>query len=212
MTTKLPTLPDVLPVFPLRGVLLLPGGCLPLNIFEPRYLAMVEAALGTGRVIGMIQPLSEGSGELFQTGCAGRITEFSELPDGRYRIVLTGLCRFSAGDEIDSVNGYRRFRPDWSAYRSEDLERGECLKIDRVALKELLLGYFRNEDLSCDWDRLDRTPDEKLITALSMICPLGPREKQALLEAKDCQTRADLFVSLIRMSLREKMSGGEHCH
>ncbi len=201
-------LPGRLPVFPLSGVLLLPRGNLPLNIFEPRYLAMVDDALKTDRLIGMIQPRDsdeKGAVSLFDTGCAGRITSFAEQDDGRYLITLTGICRFRISCEIEPVSGYRRIEPDWSAFR-DDFKPLDSLDLDRPLLKKMLGDYFDLQGLSCDWDAVDGTPDERLITCLSMICPFEPGEKQALLEAVCGRERAIKFMTMLKMALHRQGS------
>jgi uncharacterized protein len=212
-------LPALIPVFPLAGVLLLPRGELPLNIFEPRYLAMVDDALKADRLIGIIQPrLTETVPPgidnskllaLYTTGCAGRITAFSETGDGRYLITLTGLRRFRLGEELPMVNGYRRIQPEWFS-ESADNTPAQGLNLDRSALKRMLEDYFERNGLSCDWEVINDTPDERLITCLSMICPFDPEEKQALLEAACCQQRAERFMSLLRMALYESSGIGRH--
>lgn len=205
-------LPQEIPVFPLSGVLLLPRGQLPLNIFEPRYIAMTEEALRTNRMIGVVQPrdfnlsLSSDSSALFVTGCAGKITSFEETDDGRYLITLTGVSRFHLAGELPLHNGYRRARVDWGAF-SEDLQSHDCLGIDRDHLKDLLRSYFNMEGLSCSWDSIDSASDDKLITALSMICPLDPGEKQALLEAACCRTRARMFMTMLEMAVHNDKGG-----
>jgi Lon protease-like protein len=214
-------LPDELPIFPLDGVLLLPGGRLPLNIFEPRYRAMVEDALKNGRIIGMIQPRNAeeeaGPGEapVFATGCAGKIIAFEELEDGRYLITLTGVSRFRVAKELPLQNGYRRVAPDWSPFAA-DLTPPGGLDIDRAKLKTLLAGFFDMHELSCDWAAIDSAPDDTLMTCLAMICPFDAGEKQALLEAPCCKTRAALFMSLLEMAVRSRGPGheccGGHCH
>ena len=178
-----------------------------MNIFEPRYLAMFDDALRNERLIGMIQP-EEGrenpnlSASLCRAGCAGRITSFQETEDGRYLITLTGVQRFAVKEEIETISGYRRVRPDWSEY-SHDLQRQKCLDVDRERLKSLLKEYFHKTGLSCEWDLLDEAPDRHLMTALAMICPFSPKEKQALLEAKNCQDRAELFINLLNMAIND---------
>lgn len=191
------TLPETLPVFPLGGVLLLPRGNLPLNIFEPRYIAMVDEALGSHRLIGMVQARKDGT--LYDVGCAGRISSYHETNDGRYEIVLTGLCRFKLVEELPQTNGYRRARSEWNDYRS-DLEPMGCLDMDRAKLNNLLKSYFEQQGLTCSWDAVDCASDEKLITTLAMVCPFEPHEKQALLEAHCCKERAQLFMTLLEMA------------
>lgn len=208
-------LPEQLPIFPLEGVLLLPRGQLPLNIFEPRYLAMINDAMARDRMIGMVQPCGDQSSAhgqgIFQTGCAGRITQFQETEDGRYLVTLTGVCRFGVAEELDTLKGYRRVRPDWSAYQ-KDMEKMGCLGIDRTRLTGLLKNYFTINGLSMDWDLIDAITDESLMTALAMICPLSPPEKQALLEAPCCKARASLFVNLLEIAVRQDDCGSCSAH
>lgn len=212
MAASLNAMPEEIPVFPLAGVLLLPHGQLPLNIFEPRYVAMVEDALKDSRIIGMIQPRLTGDDltSLYDTGCAGRIKSFSETGDGRYLITLQGLCRFKIGQELPRKNGYRRVRPDWSPFR-DDFKQEECLDIDRNALRDMLRGYFDMQGLSCDWEAIDGASDARLITCLAMICPFDPGEKQALLEAPCCHARAEKFMALLKMALHGDCSRAG-CH
>lgn len=195
-------LPATIPVFPLPEVLLLPGGMLPLNIFEPRYLAMVQAVLGTDRMIGMIQPLTveelAGNPALYDTGCAGRIARFEETPDGRYLISLMGVCRFDVAGERAPHDGYRCVQADWSRYEG-DLEPQTLCCLDRSRLFPALRGYFRTHGIDADWDTLGEAPDERLVTCLSMICPFCASEKQALLEAPGLEARAEILTTLVEM-------------
>lgn len=197
-------LPDVLPVFPLDGVLLLPRSQLPLNIFEKRYLAMIEDALKGDRLIGMIQ--NRDNGELYNTGGAGRITGFSETADGRFLITLTGLSRFHVRREIAPERGYRRVEPGWGDYQA-DLELPRDIGLDRGRLKHLLKQYFLKHGLSCDWGMIEHAPETKLVNCLSMICPLSGCEKQALLEAADTQARADMFMAMLDLDVRGEGGG-----
>lgn len=188
-------LPEIIPIFPLEGALLLPRGELPLNIFEPRYLAMVADALQGNRLIGIIQPN-------YKTGCVGRIIKFEEMIDGRYLISLRGLCRFQLGQQVPiSTLSYRRAYVLWSEFK-DDMNKISSLEMDKKHLKNLLRRYFETNSLSLDWDLVDEVADEGLLTALAMICPLSPTEKQALLEAKCCKSRADLLIKLLEMSLQ----------
>lgn len=202
------TLPDILPIFPLNGVLLLPGGQLPLNVFEPHYLTMIEDALKASRMIGIIQPQSQSSPHLFPVGCAGRITSFCEIDNGeRFEIILTGISRFSINEELSPNHGYRRIEPDWKQYSQDTKRRPEdCLDIDRKRLYGLLKSFFELHELSCSWESIEASPDSKLITALSMICPLDPSEKQCLLEAKDCVQRAEMFMTMLDLAIRSTCS------
>lgn len=205
-------LPDSLPIFPLNGVLLLPGGQLPLNIFEPRYLAMTDAALRGVRLIGMVQPREiprtlsdDDTVAVYDTGCAGRITHFEETGDGRYLITLTGVARFKIAEEQPLLNGYRRVRPDWTY--PKDKETSDCLGIDRSRLTRMLEAYFSLQGLECDWKAIDGAPDNRLITCLAMVCPFDAREKQALLEAECCKARATLFMTLLEMAVSGPCDG-----
>lgn len=210
-------LPEILPIFPLTGVLLLPGGTLPLNIFEPRYLAMVDEAMRTNRLIGMIQPRHDEAEDpfaknLYAVGCAGRITSLQETEDGRYLITLTGVCRFKMTEERDMLHGFRRALPNWAGYESDMTKEGPCLDIGRDRMTSLLKRYFEANGLTCDWEAVEVTPDERLITCLAMVCPLEPKEKQALLEAENCRVRAEMFLNLLEMAVRESESGcGSDC-
>jgi uncharacterized protein len=193
------SLPEIIPIFPLEGALLLPRGELPLNIFEPRYLSMVADALQGNRLIGIIQPH-------YKTGCVGRIVKFEELIDGRYLISLRGLCRFHLGIHVMTPSlSYRRAHVSWSEF-SEDMLKISSLDIDKARLKSLLRRYFETQGLSLDWQLIDDVADEGLLTALAMICPLDACEKQALLESKCCKSRADLLINLLEMSLQSPQS------
>lgn len=211
-------LPEVIPIFPLSGVLLLPGGQLPLNIFEDQYLAMVEDTLKSSRLIGMIQPQEENPGAngrrpVFQTGCAGKITSFSETSDGRYEIVLTGLSRFEVIEELEKRSGYRRVRPGWQNFQEDLTQEQSCLDIDRNRLYTLLQAFFDMHDITCSWTSIEAAPDSKLITALSMICPLECSEKQGLLEAKDCHERAEMFMTMLELAIYKNDSHpNDHKH
>lgn len=201
------TLPETLPVFPLDGVLLLPRGSLPLNIFEPRYTAMVDAALKGDRLIGMIQAREDGS--LYDVGCAGRITSYNETTDGRYEVVLTGIMRFRIEQELEQQSGFRRVAAHWSSYQ-KDIEPIACLDIDRPRLNTLLKKYFELQGLTCSWEAVQGASDEKLLTSLAMICPMEAKEKQALLEAPGCKERAKLFMTLLEMSICGGDCAGRH--
>ncbi len=203
-------LPQELPVFPLPGVLLLPRGRLPLNIFEPRYLAMVEDTLGNGRMIGMVQPTDPFSRAripaLYETGCAGRITSFAETEDGRMLITLTGVCRFVAMRELSCERGYRKVQPAWERF-SADLDDEVTGGIDRARLLGGLKRYFKTQGISTNWEAIEGSPDERLITSLAMICPFEANEKQALLEAPDLPERAKLLIALIEMAILDDHDG-----
>jgi len=203
-------LPEIVPIFPLTGVLLLPRGKLPLNVFEPRYLAMTEDALSGNRMIGIIQPSDPqcraSVPPVYPIGCAGRITSFSETDDGRYLITLTGVCRFETVRELPIVRGYRRVDVSWERFAADLEESGPAL-FDRARLVEGLKTYFKIQGISANWDAIDSTPDERLVTSLAMICPFEPSEKQALLECGSLSERASMMVAIIEMSVLDKRSG-----
>ena len=199
-------LPDTIPVFPLPGALLLPRARLPLHIFEPRYLAMLDDTMKTShRLIGMVQPREvPGSDEkrLHAIGCAGRLTQFSETEDGRYMITLAGISRFRIRQEVSGFTPYRRCDVTWDGF-SADLGNVEHDRgFDRPSFLDLLGRYFDAMSLSTDWDSLKEAEDELLINSLSMLCPFDPEEKQALLEAPSLTTRRETLVTLIEFALR----------
>ena len=203
---------ETLPIFPLAGVLLLPRGQLPLNIFEPRYLAMTRDALGGDRLIGMVQPSdpnqpASGNPPVYPTGCAGRITAFSETEDGRYLISLTGLCRFRIRDELPPVSGYRRVVPQWDEF-ARDLRTERAPGFDRERLVRGLRAYFDRHQIKAEWDAINLVPGERLVTSVAMVCPFEPSEKQALLEAPDLEERARLLTAIVEMAVLERPSGG----
>lgn len=196
-------LPPEIPVFPLGGALLLPQGRLPLNIFEPRYLAMTEDSLGAGRMFGMVQPEPGAPrGEappVCRVGCLGRLTSFAETEDGRFLITLTGVIRFRVAEELAGRRGYRRIRADYDAYRADlDLEAPPPA-LDRVGLLAALRPYFRARGIEANWEAVEQTGDAMLVTTLCMVCPFDMREKQALLEAPAPEDRARMLVTLMQM-------------
>ena len=194
-------LPEILPIFPLAGAVVLPRGQLPLNIFEPRYLAMVRDALGAARMIGMIQPCDGphgGQPPVYCTGCAARITAFSETEDGRFLITLRGVARFQVASELDLKDGYRRVVPSYAPFRA-DLEE-DASEIDRGALLDALGCYLRSNGLDSDWTAIKEAPNEPLVTWLAMGCPFQPSEKQALLEAATLAERAETMLAILRMA------------
>ena len=194
-------LPRVLPIFPLEGVLLLPGGRLPLNIFEPRYLAMFDDAMASHRLIGMIQPCEECRGaetpKVYETGCVGRITSFNETDDGRYLVTLSGLIRFDVVRELPA-GSYRLVEPDYRRFKQDmDEDPGD---IDRERLVEVLNAYFEANSIEGDWEAIEQTSNERLVTSLAMICPLGAPEKQALLESMTLTERAEALTAIMEMA------------
>src|SRR5438128_7218024 len=204
-------LPLVLPIFPLTGVLLLPRGRLPLNIFEPRYLAMTRDALAGERLIGMVQPSDPGASAsnppVYPTGCAGRITSFAETEDGRFLITLTGTCRFRIREELPLLDGYRRIVPEWREF-ARDLEGEGELGFDRDRLMRGLRSYFQQHQISADWDAITAVPGERLVTSIAMVCPFEPSEKQALLEAPDLDERARLLTAIVEMAVLNRAREG----
>jgi len=203
--TKFEDLPQEIPVFPLPRVILLPRIQLPLNIFEPRYLAMVSQAMTNGRLIGMIQPRPDGDGEqVFKTGCAGRIASFSETEDGRYLITLKGVCRFDVAQELPLANGgFRRVKADWQPYRG-DFEADRVTDVCRDTMMGTLRKYLDKMNMFCDkWETIRDIECEKLISTLSVVCPFETDEKQALLEAKTLPERAKILQALLEIAARE---------
>jgi Lon protease-like protein len=192
-------LPAVLPVFPLDGVLLPPRGMLPLNIFEPRYLNMIDDALAADRIIGVVQTLAGGDRarpKLMTVGGAGRITSFAETQDGRYLITLTGLCRFRLGDELQLQTPYRQVRADFSIFGG-DLQEPSEADVDRQPLVEALKRYLGGREMELDWSAALAAPTEMLINSLAMALPFAPGEKQALLEAVDLEDRVRVLTALL---------------
>ncbi len=207
-------LADVIPVFPLAGALLLPRGQMPLNIFEPRYVAMIDDALRAGhRLIGMIQPDTAHPGSpdkpnLYTVGCVGRITQLAESGDGRYLIQLTGIARFRVEEELRVLTPYRqcrvRYQPfidDFTARKGEDA-------VDREGLMRALTDFLKANNLKADREGIESAPNEALVNALAMMSPYGPAEKQALLEAPDLKTRAELLVAITEIELAKKKTAG----
>lgn len=197
-------LPRTIPIFPLPGALLLPRARLPLHIFEPRYLAMLDDALKTRtRLIGMVQlrEVPGGGDRLHRIGCAGRVTAFSETEDGRYMITLAGISRFRIVREVEGFAAYRRSDVDWEGF-SRDLGRTEVDEgFDRPAFLSMLRRFFESEGLSTDWEGLKDAEEELLINSLSMLCPFEPEDRQALLEAPSLTTRRETLVTLIEFAL-----------
>ncbi|HJW42387.1 MAG TPA: LON peptidase substrate-binding domain-containing protein [Rhizomicrobium sp.] len=196
-------LPRTLGVFPLTGVLLLPRGHLPLNVFEPRYLALVESALSGSRLIGMIQPTEHEDKALKPAltaiGCAGRVTAYRETEDGRYLITLTGICRFRVAEELDTPASFRAVKPDFSAFAGDLAERDEA-DFPRERLLAALNEYLSRRELKADWKSVMNAPAETLVNALAMLCPFEPNEKQALLEAPEWHDRVTTLLALLEMA------------
>lgn len=196
-------LPQVISVFPLTGALLLPRAELPLNIFEPRYLAMVTDCLGAGRMFGMLQPSvsHDGAGAqppVYQTGCLGRISAFQETPDGRILLSLRGICRFRLVEELAATTPYRQVKADYSPF-ADDLAPGDEASVRREALLPMLRRYFDRQRMEVDWDCIEEAPTERLVNYLAMICPFDACEKQVLLEAPTIADRSRLLMSLLQL-------------
>lgn len=200
---KLSDLPDTIPVFPLTGVLLFPRWSLPLNIFEPRYLNMIDDAMRGDRIIGMIQAQGEdrAAPALATAGCAGRITSYSETDDGRYLISLTGICRFGVSEELEVTTPYRQVRPDWQTFEADLVTPSETTLPPRANLVRALKRYTQINSLEVDWEAVENAPLETLINALCAGCPFGPLEKQALLEASGVSERAHTLIALLDMDM-----------
>ncbi len=206
-----PRLPTEFAVFPLSGALLLPRGKLPLNVFEPRYLRMVDDALSTGRVIGMIQPDptrgdTPSGPALYRVGCLGRLSSFSETDDGRYLITLTGTSRFAVLVELELHRGYRRVRADVARF-ALDLDDAPTPLLDRDDLLAALRAYFVAQGFDANWDAIEEMPDDALVTTLAMVCPFEPPEKQAILEAPTEADRAATLLALLRMGAHAADTG-----
>ncbi len=210
--TNFDDLPDDLPVFPLPRVILLPRAQLPLNIFEPRYLAMVDEAMSRQRLIGMIQPRADD--RLFDIGCAGRITSFSETDDGRYLITLKGVSRFTVKKELPLAPGcYRRARVTWKDFKGDLIEDTKT-DICRETLMRKLHSYFSRKSMVCEqWEQIKSIPCEQLIATLSLVCPFEAEDKQALLEAEDLGMRAKILQALIDNDMSgDILKQGATCH
>jgi Lon protease-like protein len=208
-------LPEVIAVFPLAGALLLPRGQLPLNIFEPRYLMMIDDAFASGRrLIGMIQPDAAHPGRedrpnLYKVGCVGRITQLTETGDGRYMIQLTGIARFRIEAELAVATPYRQCRVIYTPFANDFVGHQGEDEVDRESLLKALSDFLKANDLKADWDGIENAPNEALVNALAMMSPYDPAEKQALLEAPDLKTRAEILVAVTEIELAKGRTPGE---
>ncbi|MCK0206536.1 LON peptidase substrate-binding domain-containing protein [Starkeya koreensis] len=207
-------LAPIIPLFPLEGALLLPRCQLPLNIFEPRYVAMIDAVLGSHRLIGIIQtaPVQPaltvpGAPEIVEVGCVGRITEIAESGDGRYLLNLSGIARFRVVAEVDSGTPFRQARVDYAPFRDDFTPNLGADAVDRGTLLRTLAAYLDANRLEADWESIKDAPNEALVNALAMMAPFGPREKQALLEASSLAARAEMLIAVTQMSMAR--TGGE---
>ncbi|MFQ3595774.1 MAG: LON peptidase substrate-binding domain-containing protein [Sphingomonadaceae bacterium] len=197
-------LPEVIPIFPLAGAILLPRTVLPLNIFEPRYLAMVKDAMAGDRLIGMVQPRGDTAGTpaVFETGGVGRITRFSETGDGRFLIALTGLLRFRLAEELAVTTPYRQVRADYRPFLADWDPPAPLREADRASLEEALRSYLETQELSADWDAVKGADDESLVHTLAVVCPFDVLERQALVEARDLAARARTLTTLMTFAGR----------
>ena len=209
-------LPGVIAIFPLPGALLLPRGQMPLNIFEPRYLAMIDDAMRSGsRLIGMIQPDPIHPGpdqtkpQLFTVGCLGRITQLAESGDGRYLVQLTGVARFRMEEELAVGTPYRQCRVTYQPFTADFTARKGEEDVDRKALLRALADFLKANNLKTDWEGIENAPNEALVNALAMMSPYGTAEKQALLEAPDLKTRAEILVAVTEIELAKSKTPGE---
>lgn len=213
-------LPSIIPIFPLPGALLLPGGHLPLNIFEPRYLKMVDDALSSpDRLIGMVQPLEDDQllevqnktvPELFAIGCAGRISYFQEADDQRYLIALTGVCRFRLRVQHVQPSGFYTAEIDWHEFEAD--RQADASDIDRQPLITVMKQYFKLKGFDADWSQIEQSKNDQLLATLSMVCPFEVAEKQALLEANDAAARADLLIAMMEIALHDDNGGQDARH
>ncbi len=193
-------------IFPLPGALLLPRGQMPLNIFESRYMSMIDDALKVHRLIGMVQPKDASNGgthqfDIHNVGCVGRITQIAETGDGRYMLTLTGVARFRVAEELSVMTPYRQCRVEYDEFVADLVDRAGEDVVDRKNVVEALRRFAEMRHLHVDWKEIEGTHTEMLVNALSMISPFGVREKQALLEAKDLKTRAEVLVAITEMEL-----------
>lgn len=208
LNMDLGSFPATIPLFPLSGVLLLPNGRLPLQVFEPRYQKMVTDSFARDRLIGIVQPRVEASDPvpdhtpLYTMGCAGKVVEFAEISGGRFLITLGGLCRFDILDESLTDNGYRRAMADFEPYKNDLLEDTTEIS-DRKGLLNAAKAYFAQKEVPADWEGVEDAPDDILVTSFAMACPFRFEEKQALLECKDTEARAELLKNLLRMSIHD---------
>ena len=206
--------PSVVPVFPLPGALLLPRGQMPLNIFEPRYLAMVDEALKQDRIIGMIQPDAESLSagpipKLYHVGCAGRVTQWAETGDGRYLITLVGIGRFRVEEELPQTALYRQCRVAFEPFAADFTARAGEAQVDRAGVVKALRDFVDSAQVKVDWRGIEEAPNEALVNALCMMSPFGVREKQALLEAPDLKTRAEVLIALTQIELARGSAGSD---
>jgi Lon protease-like protein len=215
-------LPRTMAIFPLTGALLVPGGRMPLNVFEPRYLAMTRHALAQpDRLIGMVQPRQRGverkldpdfQPDVESVGCAGRIIAFEETDDGRYQITLSGLIRFKIRNELSRATaGFRLVEPDFTPF-AEDIAQGDYALTGRARFIATLKGYFETRSATVDWKAIDAMPDRQLVISLAMLCPFSPDEKQALLECRDLVQLGEMLLALFELAVRGRADDQRPLH
>lgn len=209
-------LPDVLPVFPVAGVLLLPRRPIQLTVFEPRYLAMLDDALSGERLIGMIQPSADAESakapELYPVGCVGRIVQYAEIGDGRCFLTLMGVARFRVGGELTTLTPYRLIRTDYTPFAEDFREGAGEGEVDRPSLVAALRDFAKAKELKVDWDDVETASNEALVNALSMLSPYGAKEKQALLEAQNLKVRAEILVAISQMEIARSADASRQLH
>jgi uncharacterized protein len=207
-------LPEILPIFPLAGALLLPRADLPLNIFEPRYLEMMSDALSGERIVGVIQPVEDTANQskpsLMKIGCAGRITSYTETPDGRMMVTLTGISRFSVAKELKVATAYRQVKANYKPFAVDLVMDKGASEVNRPALMAAFKDYLNANNMSADWTEINAASTEILVNTLSLLAPYPANEKQALLEAPDLKTRAEVLVALTEIALSKSFSGKKH--
>jgi Lon protease-like protein len=215
--SELADLPGTLPLFPLAGALLLPRRPIQLTVFEPRYLAMLDDSLSGERMVGMIQPAAGEAAmgatpALAPVGCAGRIVQYAEIGDGRCFLTLMGVGRFRIAEELTTLTPYRMVRPSYADFAEDLVEGYGEVEVDREALLAALKAYAKANGLKVDWDDVGNAPNEALVNALSMMSPYGPKEKQALLEARDLKARAEILVAISQMDIAHGVDAPRHLH
>lgn len=197
-------LPATLPIFPLSNAMMFPGGNLPLNIFEPRYVNMLQDAMRSDQIIGMIQPRDDSeNADLFKVGCAGRVVRYEENHDGRIEIVLTGLCRFEVEEELSSTRGYRLVVPDWSNYACDYDVQEPASDIAKVSFSTALKRYFSENNMEADWTMLDKLDVEELANSLFSFLPLNAEDKQLLVETDTFAERLTAFTAVLENSSKQ---------
>ncbi|MCG8488020.1 MAG: LON peptidase substrate-binding domain-containing protein [Chromatiales bacterium] len=211
--TQFQQLPDTIPIFPLPGAIVMPGAQLPLNIFEPRYLNMIEDALASHHLIGMVQPLDESENsknKVFNTGCSGRISYYNETPDGRIEIILTGVCRFDIGEELKTTRGYRLITPIWTRFESDYNPASSTLLKDRKQIETTLQRYLLANDLQTDTEQLKQLPTDLLVNVLATSLPLPHEDKQSIVETVDIGERLQMLVTKLDLSSYPQNSHLKH--